>query len=121
MSIDPAVPKRGEIWDINLEPTLGAEIKKTRPVVVVSSNALGRFPLKLVVPITEWKEHFDQNYWYVGIPAGSRTELNKLSVVNALQLRAVDVRERFLTKRGRVSANVMEEIASAIAVVIEQQ
>jgi len=34
--------KRGEIWLINLDPTIGAEIKKTRPAVVISSDGLGR-------------------------------------------------------------------------------
>ena len=48
-------PKRGEIWRVNLDPTIGAEIKKIRPVIVISSDAVGKLPLKLVVPITEWK------------------------------------------------------------------
>ena len=47
-------PKRGEIWLINLDPTIGAEIKKTRPAVVVNSDYIGKLPLKLVVPITNW-------------------------------------------------------------------
>jgi len=29
---------RGEVWLVNLDPTIGAEIRKTRPVVVVSSD-----------------------------------------------------------------------------------
>ena len=40
---------------MNLDPTIGAEIKKIRPVIVISSDAVGKLPLKLVVPITEWK------------------------------------------------------------------
>ena len=44
---------RGEIWLINLDPTIGAEIKKTRPVVIVSSNAVGILPLRVVVPLTD--------------------------------------------------------------------
>lgn len=38
--------RRGEIWLINLSPTVGAEIKKTRPAVIVSDNAIGILPLK---------------------------------------------------------------------------
>ena len=49
--------KRGEIWLINLDPTLGAEIKKTRPAVIVSADQLGKLPLSIIVPITDWKEH----------------------------------------------------------------
>ncbi|TVQ09158.1 MAG: type II toxin-antitoxin system PemK/MazF family toxin [Balneolaceae bacterium] len=44
--------KQGEIWLINLDPTIGAEFKKTRPAVIVSHNALGKLPLKIIVPIT---------------------------------------------------------------------
>ncbi len=32
--------RQGEIWLINLDPTLGAEIKKTRPAIVVNDNAM---------------------------------------------------------------------------------
>ncbi len=44
---------QGEIWIINLDPTIGAEIKKTRPAVIVNDNTLGRLPLKIIVPITD--------------------------------------------------------------------
>ena len=46
------LPKRGEIWLVNLNPTVGAEIHKTRPAIVISSDYIGKLPLKLVVPIT---------------------------------------------------------------------
>ena len=46
------LPKRGEIWLVNLDPTVGAEIQKTRPAIVISSDYIGKLPLKLVVPIT---------------------------------------------------------------------
>ena len=48
-------PNRSEIWLVNLEPTVGAEIRKTRPVVVISSDAIGKLPIKLIAPITDWK------------------------------------------------------------------
>jgi mRNA-degrading endonuclease toxin of MazEF toxin-antitoxin module len=48
------LPKRGEIWLVNLDPTVGAEIQKTRPAIVISSDYIGKLPLKLVVPITDW-------------------------------------------------------------------
>jgi mRNA interferase MazF len=45
--------KRGEIWLINLEPTIGAEIKKSRPAIIVNDDALGKLPLKIIVPLTD--------------------------------------------------------------------
>ena len=56
---------RREIWLVNLDPTLGAEIRKTRPVVVVNSDSIGALPIRLVAPITEWKDYFLQNVWHV--------------------------------------------------------
>jgi mRNA interferase MazF len=47
--------KQGEIWLINLDPTIGAEIKKTRPAIIVSDDSLSKLPLKVIVPITDWK------------------------------------------------------------------
>jgi len=47
--------RRGEIWLINLDPTVGAEIRKTRPAVIVNDDAIGILPLKVIVPVTDWK------------------------------------------------------------------
>jgi mRNA interferase MazF len=103
---------------VNLDPTVGAEIRKTRPVVVVSSDAIGILPLKLVVPLTEWKDYFQQNAWQVRVDPDSRNGLNKPSAVDTLQLRGVD-EQRFVHKLGSVSAGVMRNIVAAIAVVVE--
>lgn len=42
------LPKRGEICLVNLDSTVGAEIQKTRPAIVISSKYIGKFPLELV-------------------------------------------------------------------------
>jgi mRNA interferase MazF len=52
------LPKRGEIWLVNFDPTIGAEIKKVRPAVVISSDAVGKLPIKLIAPVTDWKTYF---------------------------------------------------------------
>jgi mRNA interferase MazF len=51
--------KQGEIWIINLDPTIGAEIRKVRPAIIVNDDALGKLPLKIIVPLTDWKERYD--------------------------------------------------------------
>jgi hypothetical protein len=50
--------RRGEVWFINLDPAIGAEIRKTRPAVIVNDDAIGILPLKVIVPITDWKERY---------------------------------------------------------------
>jgi len=47
--------KQSEIWLINLDPTIRAEIKKTRPAIIVNDDALGKLPLKIIVRITRWR------------------------------------------------------------------
>jgi mRNA interferase MazF len=65
MSPNSQNPKRGEIWDIDLNPTKGQEINKTRPAVVISSDGIGKLRLKIIVPITEWQTSFEGNFWHV--------------------------------------------------------
>jgi mRNA interferase MazF len=109
---------RGEIWQVNLEPTVGAEIRKTRPVVVVSSDAIGVLPIRLVAPITEWKDYFICNVWHVKLEPDATNGLMKISAVDTLQLRGVDT-QRFIKKLGEVSTSVIKLIVTAIAAVVE--
>jgi mRNA interferase MazF len=113
-------PKRGEVWLVNFDPTRGAEIKKVRPAVVVSSDAIGRLPIKLIAPVTDWKQYFATNIWHVRINPDSSNGLSKASAVDALQLRGVDT-QRFIRKLGQLTSTTMEEIAIAITAVIEYQ
>jgi len=111
-------PKRGEIWLVSFDPTLGAEIRKTRPAVVISSDAVGRLPIKLVAPITDWKNRFATNLWHVRLDPDAANGLVKVSAVDALQLRGMD-EQRFVRKLGQISAEQLEEIVLAVAAVIE--
>jgi mRNA interferase MazF len=113
-----AWPCRGEIWVVNLNPTVGAEIQKSRPVVVVSSNAVGKLPIKLIAPITEWKAAFENRLWMVKIQPSPANGLSKASSVDTLQLRGVDV-SRFSERIGQLLGQEMDDIAAAIAAVVE--
>jgi mRNA interferase MazF len=117
-SINPANPRRGEIWLVSFDPTIGSEIRKTRPALVLSSNAIGRLPIKLVAPITDWKDHYAPNIWHVRIDPNPNNGLSKVSAIDALQLRGMD-HKRFIRKLGQVPADTLEEIVLAVAAVIE--
>ena len=120
MSTNTPIPRRGEVWLVNFDPTLGVEIKKTRPAVVVSSNAIGQLPLKLIPPVTDWKPYFNGNLWHVRINPDSTNGLVKVSAIDTLQLRGADM-QRFIRKLGQVSETTMAEIAAAVAAVVEYQ
>lgn len=108
---------RGEIWLINLEPTLGKEIKKTRPAVIVNDDAIGILPLRVIVPITEWKERYSIAPWMVKLIPDSKNNLEKISSADCFQVRSVS-KERFVKKIGTLSADIMKKITNALAVVL---
>ena len=111
---------RGEVWRIDLNPTRGAEMQKVRPVVVLSSDAIGRLPIKLVAPITGWEDGFANLIWHVRIEPDRLNGLTKISSVDVLQTRGVDT-ARFTERLGRVSTSVLEEILAALAAVVEYE
>jgi mRNA interferase MazF len=117
---DLELPKRGEIWLLNFDPTLGSEIQKIRPAVVISSDSIGKLPIKLVAPITDWKPYFSNNIWLIKIEPNTTNNLNKASAIDALQLRGVDL-QRFIRKIGIISDIEMSEISIAIISIIEAE
>ncbi len=98
--------RRGEIWLINLAPTIGAEIKKTRPAVIVSDNAIGILPLKVIVPITEWKDRYAVAPWMVQLEPDAGNGLAKPSAADTFQVRSL-AQERFVRQLGKLPNTVM--------------
>jgi mRNA interferase MazF len=115
---EPISPKRGEIWLANFDPTLGTEIKKVRPAVILSADAIGRLPIKLVAPITDWKPYFESNLWHIKLEPTTTNGLSKTSAIDALQLRGLDTL-RFIRKLGHLSPETMAELTIAVVTVIE--
>ena len=109
--------RRGEVWLIDLDPTVGSEIRKTRPAVVVNDDAMGVLPLKVIVPITDWKDHYAIAAWMVRVDPDSANGLSKASAADAFQVRSVS-QQRFVKQLGRLSAALMDEVAKALAAVL---
>jgi mRNA interferase MazF len=109
--------KQSEIWLLNLDPTIGAEIQKIRPVLIVSEDALGVLPLRIIVPITDWKERYNQAPWMVQIEPNRQNGLSKPSAADAFQVRSVS-KNRFIKKLGNVEELQMEAVRQALAKVL---
>ena len=92
-------PRRGEVWNVDFDLTIGAEIQKMRPAVVISIDSIGRLPIKLVAPITGWKAEFSGKIWLVNVKPNRTNGLTKESAVDTLQMKGVDI-QRFHGKRG---------------------
>ncbi len=110
--------KRGEIWLINLDPTIGAEIKKTRPAVIVNDDALGKLPLKIIVPLTDWKDTYSQAPWMVQIPRDPENNLTKTSSADCFQVRSVS-ENRFGKKLGNISTPQIKQIETGLLKVLK--
>ncbi len=111
-------PCRGEVWEINFDPSEGAEIKKKRPAVVISADSIGRLPLRIVVPITEWKPRYDEFPWHIKIESVAGNGLSKTSVADSFQVKSIS-EKRFMKKIGYLTKDQLDEITAAIAVCID--
>ena len=110
--------RRGEVWLINLDPTIGAEIKKTRPGIIVNRDAVGILPLKVIVPVTEWKDHHSRVPWMVRLEPDPENGLDKPSAADAFQVRCV-AEQRFVRRLGSIADTAMRAISKALATVFE--
>ncbi len=109
--------KQGEIWLINLDPAIGAEIKKVRPAIIVNDNSLGKLPLKIIVPVTEWKEKYEIAQWMIKIEPDKENNLAKTSAADCFQVRSVS-QERFVKQIGQVSEIYMDDIRIGLSKVL---
>ena len=98
--------KQYEIYWINLDPTVGAEIKKIRPCVIVSPDEINRYLRTiLIAPITSTINN---------IPFRLKINLNdKLSMIALDQIRAID-RSRISNRIGKLKDQSITELKELI-------
>ena len=111
--------KRGEIWLVNLDPTIGSEIKKTRPAVIISSDLVGILPLKIVVPFTDWKDRYAFAAWMVRIDPDENNGLSKPSAADGLQIRSVS-QQRLVKRLGAIPPLQIAQIVQAVVNVLQR-
>lgn len=98
--------KRGEIWLVNLDPTLGTEIKKTRPCVVVSPPELNQhLRTVMVAPMTS--KGFAAPFRVPVTHAGTK------GLIVLDQLRSID-KQRLVKKSGQVSAKTLGTVLKTL-------
>jgi mRNA interferase MazF len=109
---------RGEIWLVQLNPSVGSEIGKTRPVIIVSNNGIGILPLKVIIPIIDWKERYAIRTWMVKLETTTGNGLSKTSAADTFQVRSLS-QERFVRKLGQLDERSMQDIQQALLIVLD--
>ena len=103
--------RRGDVFLVNLDPTVGSEIGKTRPAVVVQNDLANRSsPTVTIIPISSSTERVFP--FQIRIPAGEGG-LSRESKALCEQVRTVG-RERFTQCLGQLSVERMKEIRAAL-------
>lgn len=115
---DYVKPRRGDVWMVNFDPSIGSEIRRAHPGIIVNSDGLGALPLRWVVPTTDWKPHYSNQRWMIPIESSPGNGLNKKSAIDTLQTKSIS-ELRLIHKIGSIEAELMEEIVAAIAMIIE--
>jgi mRNA interferase MazF len=103
---------RGEIWLVNFDPTVGSEIQKTRPAIILSSQPFIRHRRTVVVvPLSTAHDKTE----FPLLIAISSTGIPCVAVVDQVKAAA---KERFVRKLGTASTSEMEQIGDALATVL---
>lgn len=104
--------KRGEIYFANLDPTVGAETKKKRPVLIVSNNANNKMAKTVtIIPITS---NIKKVYPFEvliktqdsGLPKHSKAQCHRVRTISKIRIES--------PKIGSVNNNIMLQINSAM-------
>lgn len=112
------MPLRGELFMANLEPSEGSEQGGTRPVVVVSRDALNRFsPVVVICSITDANNKKKIYPSHVKVPAGAGG-LRLDSIVICEQVRAIS-KTRLKEPLGKFDKSVMTSIEAALKITLD--
>ena len=105
-------PRRGEVYLVSFDPTLGAEIKKTRPAVVLQNDIANRTsPITIVAAITsQFGEPLYPTEVLIGAPEGG---LQFDSVILLNQIRSIDSR-RLIRRLGKLKPETMGHVNHAL-------
>lgn len=107
-------PRRGEVFLVSFDPTVGAEIKETRPALIVQNDILNRYsPVTIVAAISS---QLDKELYPTEVqiqpPEGG---LGRPSVAQLNQIRSID-RQRLLRRLGRLKPRTLQAVDRALTI-----
>jgi mRNA interferase MazF len=106
-------PRRGEIYVVNFEPTVGAEIRKSRPGVVIQNDIANRWsPITIVAAITS-KAHEGRTYPTEVLVQAPEGGLRTDSVILLNQIRSIDT-SRLVRRLGVLRTETLRAVDRAL-------
>lgn len=111
----PADPVRGDVWDLNFDPTVGHEQAGIRPALIMSVDLFNEGPAELVVvaPITRTQRRIR---WHVAVrpPEGG---LSSESFIQCENVRSVS-KHRLKRRRGRISEDTLGQVEDRLRILL---
>jgi mRNA interferase MazF len=110
-------PRRGEVYLVDFDPTRGAEIKKTRPALIIQNDVSNRHsPITIVAAITS---KFDQKLYPTEVLVkAAEGGLSTDSVALLNQIRSID-KKRLIKRLGALKSKTMLQVEDALRISLE--
>lgn len=108
------IPKRGEIYLVNFDPTVGAEIKKTRPALILQNDIGNKYsPVTIVAAITSAIDNKQYPTEVFIQSSESGIKIDSLILLN--QIRTID-KKRLIKRIGRVDQDALRKVNQALQI-----
>lgn len=106
---------RGDVVEVNLDPTVGTEIKKTRPCVVVQNDIGNKYSRRTIIVPATGAEHVAKPFPIHVLVAAGEGGFSKPSVVLCDQIRAVD-KSRLVRALGCLAPPTIDKLNAALKI-----
>jgi len=111
--------KRLSVERGGLERAATLHARRTKPRAgVVNDDEVGILPLKIIVPITDWKDRYAQAPWMVRLELTPENGLSKTAAADAFQVRSVS-EQRFVSRLGSLSPDILDAVGNALMRVLQ--
>ena len=111
--------KRGDIWLVNLDPTIGHEIKKSRPAIIIQNDLGNKYsPITIIAPLTS--QNLDKIYPIEVLIKKGFSNLDKDSKALLNQIRAID-KKRLIKKLSKIENEIMLQVDDALKISLDLQ
>lgn len=106
--------KRGEIYFVNLNPVQGREQAGSRPVLVLSIDAINKLPLVVTVVVGTKGDNISRDYSTNIRVSPTESGLPMETIFLCFQIRSIDSKRFPINPAGRLSDDVMKKIEDAV-------